>query len=416
MLFKKVLLGVIAASAPICVVSSNAAGVGKDADYVYVETNIKTANGNSILAYRRAQNGQLTQLQGSPFLTGGSGIQFTGVNAGPPDSDQDIIANPDHTLLFAVNSGSDTIAVFHINHDGSLEPIKGSPFPSGGNDPVSLDLVGDTLFIVNKSDDPGRTLASLPNYTTLHVLNDGTLTPFDDKQNDTTRSYQSTVYVAKGSSPTQVHAVPGTNLIFGTDFSAGLIQRFEYNFNGGIKQFPPLALPAREYTAATTSRLPLGVWHHPYLPLIYVGFVTDAKLGVYRYDFDGKVKFLRAAPNSGAAICWIRTNRSGTRLYTSNTISNSVSVYDITQAENPVQIQEFPLLDKGNVLQFSLSTDERSLYALSSRGDATIPEGQGNELHSLSVGDDGRLTEALAPIRYTLPNDTRPQGVAVIAQ
>jgi hypothetical protein len=40
-----------------------------------------------------------------------------------------VIVNRDHTLLFAVNGGSDTIAVFHINGDGTLTPVDGSPFP-----------------------------------------------------------------------------------------------------------------------------------------------------------------------------------------------------------------------------------------------------------------------------------------------
>jgi hypothetical protein len=49
------------------------------------------------------------------------------------------------------NSGSDTIAVFHIGENGALPPVEGFPFPSGGNDPVSLGLSGNTLFVVNKS-------------------------------------------------------------------------------------------------------------------------------------------------------------------------------------------------------------------------------------------------------------------------
>jgi hypothetical protein len=53
--------------------------------------------------------------------------------------------------LFAVNSGSDTIAVFHIQGNGALTPVEGSPFPSGGNDPVSLGLNGNTLFVVTCS-------------------------------------------------------------------------------------------------------------------------------------------------------------------------------------------------------------------------------------------------------------------------
>jgi hypothetical protein len=93
-----------------------------------------------------------------------------------------------------VNSGSNSIAVFHIRSDGSLSAVNGSPFPSGGSDPVSVGLLGDILTVVNKAQDPAQsTDRTLPNYTTFHVDHDGTLDPVD----------RSTVPVAYGSSPSQ---------------------------------------------------------------------------------------------------------------------------------------------------------------------------------------------------------------------
>ena len=383
-------------------------------DHVYVETNIKTPGGNSIAAFTRGSNGQLTAIPGSPFLTGGAGTQYAGVNIGPQDSDQEIISNRDHTLLFAVNSGSDTIAVFHILPSGALTPVAGSPFPSGGNDPVSLALVGDTLFVVNKSGDLGRPSAILPSYGALRVHGDGTLEPISDRSNVSSHEFQPTVSVAIGSSPSQALVIPDTDLLFGTDFLTGLIERFRFDGNGSLHQLSPLKLAPREFADTTTPRLPLGLWNHPFLPLLYVGYVTDAKLGVYEYDLEGGLKFLRAVPNSGAAICWLRTNRAGTRLYSSDTGTNSISVYDLTNPEEPVQIQEFNLSGLGNVLQFALSTDERSLYALSSRGSAAIPEGEGNQLHILTVKPDGTVKEDQSAVPFKEPADTRPQGVAVV--
>ena len=46
---------------------------GQTSDYVYVETNIKTPNGNSIAGFVSGANGQLRPIPGSPFLTGGAG-------------------------------------------------------------------------------------------------------------------------------------------------------------------------------------------------------------------------------------------------------------------------------------------------------------------------------------------------------
>lgn len=393
---------------------AHAAGFGQTRDYVYVETNIMTPNGNSVAAFASSSNGQLQPVPGSPFLTGGAGTQYTGFNVGPADSDQDIISNPQHTLLFAVNSGSDSIAVFQIQGNGALTPVEGSPFPSGGNDPVSLGLKGNTLFVVNKSCDFGRPTAILPNYTTFQVQQDGKLTPTSDKTNDTTQEFQSTVSVAIGSSPSQAFLAPNTNLLFGTDFLGGLIQRFQYNGNGDLNQLPPLALPASVFSDTTTGRNPLDLASHPRYPILYVGFVNQNKLGVYDYGNDGSLQFVRTVPNSGTAICWLRTNQAGTRLYSTDTGTNSVSVYDLSDPEEPSQIQEFTLSGVGNVLQFSLSSDEKHLYALSSRGSASIPEGQGNILHVLTVNDDGTVAETVSPVVLQEPDNTRPQGVAVV--
>ena len=46
-------------------------------------------------------------------------------------------------LLFAVNGGSNTIAVFHILADGGLRAVEGSPFASRGVNPVGIGLRGD---------------------------------------------------------------------------------------------------------------------------------------------------------------------------------------------------------------------------------------------------------------------------------
>src|SRR4030095_17001351 len=115
---------------------------------VYITSNNPTPAENAALAFSRDEtNGSLTLL--GHFLTGGTGFYNSNERLGPDDSDQELIIDPDRRLLFAVNSGSDTIAVFRIHPDGSLTPAHGSPFPSGGVQPVSLGLSGNQLYVVN---------------------------------------------------------------------------------------------------------------------------------------------------------------------------------------------------------------------------------------------------------------------------
>jgi DNA-binding beta-propeller fold protein YncE len=384
-------------------------------EYVYVESNTSAPNSNSIYAFRRGSGGSLTPLPGSPFLTGGAGVQYNGSNLGPFDSDSEVIVNPDQTLLFAVNAGSDTVAVFSIKEDGTLVTVPGSPFPSGGNDPVSLALDGNVLIVANQSGDFARPSTILPNYTTLRVGSNGTLIPFGTTTNDTSRALQNTVSVAAGTAPSQAFFPAGTNLLFGADFLGGLLQHFRIEGDGELHPLSPIALPASEFDA-TTPRFPLGLWSNPKAPILYVGYVTANKMGVYGYNEQGGLKFLRTVPNAGQGICWIRSNQSGTRLYTTDTTTNQVSVYDSTDAEYPIEIQTLTLSGVGNAFQLSLSNNGKSLYVLSQRAATSIPEGQGNVLHSLSIKDDGTLQEIGSGIVFNLPSGTRPQGVAVVDQ
>ena len=110
---------------------------------LYVESNRLEPGQNSILAYSRAADGTLTPLPGSPFLTNGKGLNNpTAAKLGPNDKDYPLLASRDKKRLYAVNSGSNTIAVFDVGDDGRLRHVPGSPFPSGGRSPVSLTIAG----------------------------------------------------------------------------------------------------------------------------------------------------------------------------------------------------------------------------------------------------------------------------------
>ena len=154
--------------------ADSAPEAGVATSVVYVETNDITAGHTAVLGYARAAAGSLTPLPGSPFSIGGTGVGNPTQGLGPDDSDQEVIASPDHTRLFAVNAGSNTIAVLDIAADGSLTPVAGSPFPSGGIDPVSVGLSGKYLYVVNQDRDPAQDAgAGAPSYTAFTVAASG---------------------------------------------------------------------------------------------------------------------------------------------------------------------------------------------------------------------------------------------------
>ncbi len=373
---------------------------------VYVESN--DPGGNAILAYTRGADGSLSPLPGSPFSTAGLGVTPT-FDLGPYDSDQEIIVNPSHTLLFAVNGGSDTIAVFSIQGDGSLTPVPGSPFSSGGSNPVSLGLAGDILCVVNKDDDPNHPGKTLPNYTSFKVSPKGQLRPVPN----------STLYDDLGSNPSQALISPSGRLLFGADFLGGLLRTLSIGEKGRLAPQAALALPPMEFAASGAPPLPLGLAVHPHRPFLYVGFVTINRVGVYRYTPIGGLHFLRSVADSGNGVCWLLVNKAGTRLYASNTGDPSISVFDIaTDPSQPVEIQKIDLdvapgSNPGGY-QFALDPTESFLHVVTQQFSAmSTPEA--NALHVFSVGADGTLMEVpSSPTVLPVPNLVRPQGVAAL--
>jgi 6-phosphogluconolactonase (cycloisomerase 2 family) len=373
-------------------------------NFVYVESNDPA--GNAIFAFARNNaDGSLKPLAGSPFPTGGLGITFT-TALGPFDSDQEIIVNSAHTLLFAVNGGSDTIAVFTINDNGSLTPVAGSPFPSGGSNPVSVGLSNDSvLVVVNQDQDPNHPGLFLPNYTSFHVSPQGQLTPVK----------HSTISLDIGSSPSQALISPDGSLMFGAEFLGGLLRSLRITESGRLIEADAQPLPPAEFAPGSNVPGPLGLAVHPTKDLLYVDFVTISRIGVYRYNGKGKLHFLRTVPDTGNAPCWALVNSAGTRLYASNTGDSSVSVYDISfDPTEPIEIQHVNLRTTGNCFQFALDSTEKFLHVVTQGGSLTSPP-TANGLNVLSVAPNGTLTEVpSSPTILPVPNMVRPQGVRAL--
>ena len=377
--------------------------VQKAHNIVYVESD--DPNGNAIFAFSRANNGSLTPLPGSPFPAGGLGITPT-FALGPFDSDQEVIVNPQGTLLFAVNGGSDTIAVFSINNDGSLTPVKGSPFLSGGSNPVSVGLTGDILCVVNQDQDPDHPGQSLPNYTTLRVSPKGQLTPIP----------RSAFSLDLGSSPSQALPSPDGEIVFGCDFLGDTLRSFKLRSDGRLSPRAAQQIPLG-LNPGGPAPLPLGLAVHPSQPLLYVGLVTINHIAVYNYTDSGKPNFLQAVPDTGNGVCWLTINNNATRLYASNTGDPSVGVFDISKdPRTPIQIQNVVLNSNfgGGGFEFRLDSTNQWLHVVTQQSSATATV-QANALHTFKVAADGTLTEVpTSPTFLPVPNLVRPQGVAAL--
>jgi 6-phosphogluconolactonase (cycloisomerase 2 family) len=85
-------------------------------DMVYAESN--SPAGNSILTFENDGTGKLTFIGSTP--ADGIGVYDASFALGPFDSDQNLFVSRERSLLFAVNSGSNSIAVFHIHKTAPL--------------------------------------------------------------------------------------------------------------------------------------------------------------------------------------------------------------------------------------------------------------------------------------------------------
>jgi 6-phosphogluconolactonase (cycloisomerase 2 family) len=385
------------------------AAAGKGAiGTVYIESNIAKPDGNTILAYQYRSGGDLHPMNVTAYPTRGSGSQDI-TDSGVLDADQHLLLSPQKKLLFAVNQGSDTVAVFHVAGDGGLTPVKGSPFPSGGKAPASVGLSGDTLVVVNKAQDGIRKLESVPpNYTTFKVQPDGSLKPAG-----------STVNAPAGNSPTQADVSPDGKVVISSE-EGGPFRAFALSPDGKLTQGPnsPLDPPDSIYPPNFDPKLKwaLGLGVHPTQKIVYAQMATINKMAVYTYDDTGKLTFVKVVPNKGGELpCWTLVNRAGTRVYTDNAGNNTMTVYDTTDPMNPKQLQVLKLKNDGNPWDVRFDPTEKYIFMVDPRARDNVKPGEGQEVHSLTVGGDGTLSEPTQPAPIPVELNTNPIGMAVTA-
>ena len=192
-----VLAGVFAAPA----VAS--AGTG----YVYLDNN--TAGANTISGFSRAPDGALTALPGSPFAAGGAGLGAGIASQGA------IRTADDGKYLLAADAGSNQVSVLRIGADGSLTPVAGSPFSSGGVEPDSI-AVNDGLVYVSNTGAGGT------DYTGFTLSPEGQLHPIPG----------STVTLPDNSGPGDVLLNRDNTKLVGTRVNTSLIDSFTLDGSG----------------------------------------------------------------------------------------------------------------------------------------------------------------------------------------
>ena len=131
----------IATTLAIAVFASSAATNAAD-HAVFVQTNAPA--GNAIVVYDRSHDGTLTLAATVP--TGGNGSRAIGAPSDPLASQNSLVYDRSHQLLFAMNAGSDTVSVITVDGD-ELELTQ--VVSSGGPFPVSIGVQNNLAYVLD---------------------------------------------------------------------------------------------------------------------------------------------------------------------------------------------------------------------------------------------------------------------------
>jgi hypothetical protein len=358
---------------------------------VYVQSNDPTAN--TVLGYSNDGLGNLTALPGSPYSTGGTG--WSGALGLQQDDDGQVITDSLSTLLFAVNGHSNTVASFTINSDGSLTSV--ATLDAAGSQPASLALFENILsggagllVIVDKSSDTSHN-QKIPAMVSFTVTSGGVMT----------QNKASKIALATGESPSQAVIVPAAKLVFLDRFmsSPSSISSYRIKANGSFRFVGTVSVP-------TGDNVFLGMALNPVADYLYAALPADGQIAVYSFSRGtGLLTFVTTVPNLGGLACWLTTDALGTRLYSAETMTGTISVYDITTPSLPVQIQQINLSTTNDATPapWNLKIDPTGqfLYAVSNQS-----------LHVVNILSDGTLSEVATPVALPVVSGGHPYGLA----
>ena len=384
--------------------SESAGGAPFDGTLYTLSNGFAPKHKNSLLAYR-TNKGSLQPMRLREYATGGTGVRDINLNLAI-DGEQEVNYDEERKLMYAVNPGSDTIAVFKVESNGTLSAVEGSPFPSKGIAPISTGLAGDTLLVVNKGQDGVRKFdEEVANVTQFKIGDGGELNPVGKP-----------ISLPSDTNPTQVLVTRGgelavVSLVRGDEYVT-LVRQADGTFKegantpitdqqrriGGPGGPPGGGAPPPAAGGPQLGSIPegaLGMTEHPRAPVVYSQLPNYSLLMVHEYDDAGALKFLRGVRiPKGFLACWAKVSADGRFLYVSNTGQHTLAVFDVSDPRNPRFLQSHPVPGPGAVANIQVDDEAKVLYALDHFDPLNHQPGDSNRLHAFKIGADGKVSGA----------------------
>lgn len=317
----------------------------------YVYTLDNDLERNAVAVYRREADGSLMPLAGSPFHTGGKGL-------GGGDIDEQGAIRIHGSFVLAVNPGSDTIAVLQKSPRGLLH-VEGSPFASQGSTPLSLAVHGDLVYVANQAAEFAHP-KSEPGIAGFRLSSDGRLTPIPG----------AAATLPKGMGPAQVEFGENGRVLVATagfQTEGGKGSRI---YTWQVGKDGRLTMGSGSPIQPDGSTGTVGFSLSPQSHRVYVSTFNGS--GVVPFELDPETAAIRQAgppvPNDQRAACWTAIAHEGRTLYVGNFVSNSVSAYDVSENGALTLLGSVPRRGATNkdTKDIAVSSDGKFLYAIGS--------------------------------------------------
>jgi 6-phosphogluconolactonase (cycloisomerase 2 family) len=312
---------------------------------VFVQTD--NPSGNQVVSYDRAADGTLSIA--NTYDTEGLGAILAGSAVDHLASQGSLTYDAGHSLLYAVNAGSNTVSVFSVHGDElSLRQVVGS----GGTFPVSVAVSGDWVYVLNALDG-----GSIQGFV---VTSSGHLHPVTGWNRplglDPSETPQFT------STPGQVLFSPdGSQLLVTTKGNGNAIDVFHIAASGRPSSAPVVNVEGTDVPFAAT----FVDGHH-----LLVTEAGPSDLAGFTLHGDGTLTPLASVATTQMATCWIVAGPDGL-FYTSNAGSATLTGFQ-AGAHEPLTLIGQTATDPGTV-DASVSSDGRFLY-VQTGGTGTVDE------------------------------------------
>jgi 6-phosphogluconolactonase (cycloisomerase 2 family) len=337
---------------------------------VFVQTN--ALNGNEVIAYNQNADGTLTFAHS--YVTGGNGGALNGAVVDRLASQGSLTFDQRHSLLYAVNAGSNTLSVFSVHGDQlALREL----VPSGGEFPVSVAVHNDLVYVLN-----ARAGGSVSGFQVRF----GLLEPITGSTRALSLDPAATPEFT--STPGQVGFAPdGRQVLVTTKGNGSAVDVFRVGSHGLLAASPVVnTLPGAVPFAFDFDR------HGDLL-------VTEAgpnAVASFRLRHDGGLTPIATVATGQAATCWI--TQVGRNAYASNAGSSSVT--QVASGAHGQLSFVANIATGGGTVDATASADGAFLY---------VQTGANGGVDAFHVDGNGSLTPIGSVI---VPNSVGGEGIA----